>query len=134
MTTTFVGALSLRGIEAPMMLDGPMHGEAFAAYVEQCLAPLLCTGDVVIMDNLSSHKGERVRQAIERQGARLLFLPPYSPDFNPIEMAFSKIKALLRKAAARTHEALVDAVRTAIDAIAPTEANNFFTAAGYQPD
>lgn len=130
-----------------MMLDGPMHGEAFTAYVEQCLVPILNAGDAVIMDNLSSHKGERVRLAIERKGARLLFLPPYSPDFNPpygdchqspagqrIEMAFSKIKALLRKAAARTHEALVDAVRTSIDAIAPTEAANFFIAAGYQPD
>lgn len=134
MTTTFVGALSLRGIEAPMMLDGPMYGEAFVAYVEQCLAPILRAGDIVIMDNLSSHKGERVRQAIEKQGARLLFLPPYSPDFNPIEMAFSKIKALLRKAAARTYDALVDAMRTAIDAIAPSEATNFFSAAGYQPD
>lgn len=134
MTTTFVGALSLRGIEAPMMLDGPMHGEAFTAYVEQCLVPILNAGDTVIMDNLSSHKGERVRLAIERKGAKLLFLPPYSPDFNPIEMAFSKIKALLRRAAARTHDALVGAVRTAIDAIAPTEATNFFTAAGYQPD
>ena len=80
MTTTFVGALSLRGIEAPMVLDGPMHGEAFAAYVEQFLAPILRTGDVVIMDNLSSHKGARVRQAIEQRGATLLFLPPYSPD------------------------------------------------------
>jgi transposase len=134
MTTTFVGALSLWDIEAPMMLDGPMHGEAFAAYAERCFAPILRAGDVVVRDNLSSHKGERVRQAIERQGARLLFLPPYSPDFNPIEMAFAKVKALLRKAAARTQDALVDAVRSSIDAIAPAEAANFFTAAGYQPD
>ena len=117
-----------------MVLDGPMHGEAFAAYVEQFLAPILRTGDVVIMDNLSSHKGARVRQAIEQRGATLLFLPHYSPDFNPIEMAFSKIKALLRKAAARTHNALVEAVRAAIDAIAPHEAANFFTAAGYRPN
>ena len=117
-----------------MMLDGPMHGEAFAAYVEQCLAPILRPGDCVIMDNLSSHKGERVRRAIERRGATLLFLPPYSPDFNPIEMAFAKIKALLCKAAARTQHALADAIRDAINAIAPAEVVNYFTAAGYEPD
>ena len=134
MTTTFVGALSMRGIEAPMMLDGPMHGEAFAAYAEQYLAPILRPGDFVIMDNLSSHKGERVRRAIERQGATLLFLPPYSPDLNPIEMAFAKIKALLCATAARTYEALVDAVRDAINSIAPAEAVNYFTAASYEPD
>jgi transposase InsO family protein len=96
--------------------------------------PVLRPGDVVITDNLSSHKSERARRAIERRGAKLLFLPPYSPDFNPIEMAFAKVKALLCKAAARTYEALLDAVRNAIDTIAPAEAANFFTAAGYEPD
>ena len=117
-----------------MMLDETMQGEAFTSYAEQCLEPLLCAGEVVRMDHLSSHKSERVRQAIERQGARLLFLPSYSPDFNSIEMAFSKLKVLLCKAAARTHDALVEAVRTAIAAIPSKEATNFFTAAGYQPD
>lgn len=97
-TTTFTAGLRLCGIAAPMLLDGPMNGPAFLAYTEQVLAPELRPGDIVVMDNLPSHKIGGVREAIERAGARLLFLPPYSPDFNPIEMAFSKLKALLRKA------------------------------------
>jgi transposase len=105
-TTTFVAGLRLTGIVAPMVLDGPINGEAFRAYVEQFLVQELKPGDIVVMDNLGSHKGEAVRKAIEAAGARLLFLPPYSPDFNPIEKAFSKLKALLRKAAERTVDGL----------------------------
>ena len=99
-TTTFVGALRLEGMTAPMVLDGAMHGAAFLAYVEQVLVPTLSPGDIVIMDNLSAHKSPAVRHAIEAAGAELRFLPPYSPDFNPIEMAFSKLKAFLKKTAA----------------------------------
>ena len=133
-TTTFVGALRLGGMTAPMVLDGPMHGDAFLAYVDQVLAPTLNPGDVVIMDNLPAHKSARIRDAIERTGARLRFLPPYSPDFNPIEMAFAKLKALLRKAAPRTIEALWAAIGEAIDRFTPIECQNFFTAAGYEPE
>lgn len=133
-TTTFVGALRLSGVAAPMTLDGAMTGMAFEAYVKQVLGPTLSPGDIVIMDNLPAHKPGAIRDAIEKAGGSLLFLPPYSPDFNPIEMAFSKIKALLKKAAARKLEDLWDAVAAAIDAITPTEARNFFTAAGYEPE
>ena len=108
-TTTFVGALRLEGMTAPMVLDGAMHGAAFVAYVEQVLAPTLSPGDIVIMDNLPAHKPVAVGQAIEAAGAELRFLPPYSPDFNPIEMAFSKLKAFLKKTAARTIDDLWDA-------------------------
>ena len=93
-TTTFVGALTLRGFIAPFVLDGPIDRNAFETYVNKVLVPELTTGDIVVMDNLSSHKGTRVREMIEAAGAKLLYLPPYSPDFNPIEMAFSKLKAL----------------------------------------
>jgi len=132
-TTTFVAGLRLSGIDAPMVIDGPINGDAFRAYVERVLAPTLHPGDVVIMDNLGSHKGAAVRQAIEAAGAELRFLPPYSPDFNPIEMAFAKLKAHLRKAAARTRDALWDAVGNALDAFTPLECANYFTAAGYEP-
>lgn len=108
-----------------------MNGPAFLAYAEQVLAPELRPGDIVVMDNLPSHKISGVREAIERAGARLLFLPPYSPDFNPIEMAFSKFKALLRKAAARTVDDLWSAVAQCLNAFAPAECANYFTAAGY---
>lgn len=117
-----------------MVIDGPINGESFLAYIRQVLVPVLSTDDVVIMDNLGSHKGAAVRAVIEAAGARLLFLPPYSPDFNPIENAFSKLKALLRKAAARTRDALWDAVATALDAFTPSECRNYFTAAGYEPE
>jgi transposase len=133
-TTTFVGGLRLSGMTAPMVLDGPMTGAWFLAYVEQVLVPTLKPGDLVILDNLPAHKGAATRQAIEAVGARLLFLPPYSPDFNPIENAFSKLKALLRKAAARTVDELWRAIGSAIDAFTPTECANYFTAAGYEPD
>src|SRR5688500_217987 len=105
-TTTFVAGLRLSGLVAPMVLDGPINREAFQAYVDQVLVPELSPGDVVVMDNLSSHKRPAVRRAIEAAGATLLYLPPYSPDFNPIENAFAKLKALLRKAAERTVGAL----------------------------
>lgn len=130
-TTTFVAGLRLGGIEAPMVVDGPINGEFFLAYVRRVLVPVLRPGDRVIMDNLGSHKGAAVRAAIEAAGAELRFLPAYSPDLNPIENAFSKLKALLRKAAARTRDALWTAVAAAIDAFTPAECENYFTAAGY---
>ena len=130
-TTTFVGALRLEGITAPMILDGAMHGTAFLAYVEQVLAPTLSPGDIVIMDNLPAHKPLAVRHAIEATGADLHFLPPYSPDFNPIEMAFSKLKAFLKKSAARTVDDLCDAIAHGIQTFTPKECQNYFAAAGY---
>ena len=117
-----------------MLLDGPMHGAAFLAYVEQVLAPELKPGDIVVMDNLPAHKVKGVRQGIEVAGATLLYLPPYSPDFKPIEMAFSKLKAALRKAAARTIDELWQTIAEAIDDFTPTQCQNFFTAAGYEPE
>jgi len=133
-TTTFVAGLRLTGMVAPMVLDGPINGHAFQAYVDQILVPELGPGDIVIMDNLGSHKGRSVRAAIEAAGAILFYLPPYSPDFNPIENAFSKLKALLRKAAERTVDALWDTIGTLIPAFTPIECANFFAAAGYEPD
>lgn len=133
-TTTFVGALRLSGVTAPMTLDGAMNGAAFLAYVEQALLPTLRPGDIVVMDNLPAHKPPAVREAIERAGAELRFLPSYSPDFNPIELAFSKIKGLLKKAAARTLPDLWDAIRDAIDAISTNDCRSFFTATGYEPE
>ena len=130
-TTTFVGALRLHGMTAPMVLDGAMHGAAFLAYVEQVLVPTLAPGDIVVMDNLPAHKPVAVRHAIEAAGAELRFLPPYSPDFNPIEMAFSKLKAFLKKIAARTVDELWDAIAKAIDTFTPSECQNYFAAAGY---
>lgn len=132
--TTFVAGLRLCGMVAPMVLDGPINGVAFQAYVDQVLVPTLAPGDIVVMDNLGSHKGEGVRKAIEAAGARLLYLPPYSPDFNPIENAFSKLKALLRKAAERTVDALWDRIGALLEAFSPKECANFFAAAGYEPD
>ncbi len=117
-----------------MVLDGPMNGDAFRAYVEQVLVPELSEGDVVIMDNLPAHKVTGIRQAIENAGAKLQYLPPYSPDFNPIEMAFSKLKALLRKAAARTINELWEIIGNLIDTFTPQECHNYFEAAGYDHD
>jgi transposase len=114
-----------------MLLDGPMHGTAFVAYVEKVLLPELREGDIVVMNNLASYKMAGVRQLIESVGATLLYLPPYSPDFNPIEMAFSKLKAALRKAAARTMTDLWDAIALAIKTFSPTDCENYFAAAGY---
>lgn len=133
-TTTFTAGLRLSGMAAPMLLDGPMNGPAFLAYAEQVLAPELRPGDIVIMDNLPAHKISSVRDAIEKIGARLLFLPPYSPDFNPIEMAFSKLKALLRKAAARTVDELWSVVADCLSAFTAEECRHYFEAAGYDPD
>ncbi len=133
-TTTFTGALRLSGMTAPMVLDGPMNGPAFLAYVEQVLVPTLQPGDIVVMDNLPAHKPGGVRAAIERAGAALLYLPPYSPDLNPIENAFAKLKALLRKAAARTIEELWTAIGNALAAFSPDECASYFTTAGYEPE
>ena len=132
-TTTFTAGLRLGGITAPMVLDGPMYGDAFIAYVEQVLVPELTKGDIVIMDNLPSHKVTGVRKAIEKAGARLLYLPPYSPDFNPIEMAFSKLKAFLRKAAARTIDELWQVISESLHDFTEEECRNYFKAAGYGP-
>ena len=133
-TTTFVAGLRHTGMVAPMVLDGPIDGATFRAYVERVLVPELRPGDVVILDNLGSHKGPHVRAAIEAAGARLLHLPPYSPDFNPIEQAFAKLKALLRKAAERTVGGLWDAIASILDAFTPAECANYFAAAGYDAD
>ena len=130
-TTTFVGALRLEGMTAPMVLDGAMHGAAFLAHVEQVLVPTLISGDIVIMDNLPAHKSAAVRHSIQAAGAELRFLPPYSPDFNPIEMAFSKLKAFLKKTAARTVVDLWDAIAIGINTFTSTECQNYFAAAGY---
>ena len=133
-TTTVVAGLTTRGMIAPFVLSGPINRDAFEAYVEKVLVPELRPGDIVIMDNLSSHKSPKTRALIEAAGASLLFLPPYSPDFNPIENAFAKLKALLRKAAERTVEALWDAIGRPMDAFTPTECANYFSACGYDPD
>ncbi|MGA7675298.1 MAG: IS630 family transposase, partial [Rhizomicrobium sp.] len=134
MTTTFVGGLTLSGMCAPMLLDGPMDGEAFLAWCELMLGPNLRPGDIVVMDNLPAHKVAGVREAIKATGATLLYLPPYSPDFNPIENGFSKLKAHVRKAAAHTQEALYAAVACALKTFQPDECANFFAHAGYDLD
>lgn len=133
-TTTFTGALRLTGMTAPFVYDGAMNGNVFLAYVEQVLVPTLEAGDIVVMDNLPAHKAAGVRDAIEAAGASLLYLPPYSPDFNPIENAFAKLKALLRAKAERTVTALWDAVGPLLNLFTPAECANYFKAAGYDPD
>lgn len=133
-TTTFTGALRLSGMTAPMVLDGPMNAEAFHASVTQILLPTLRPGDIVVMDNLPAHKGHAIRRSIEAAGASLRFLPPYSPDMNPIENAFSKLKAILRKAAARTIDDLWTVIGNAIPTFSAGECAAYFTAAGYEPD
>lgn len=130
-TTTFVAGLRSDGIAAPLVIDGAMNGELFLAYVEQQLAPTLQPGDVVVMDNLPAHKVKGVRQAIEAVGARVAYLPPYSPDFNPIEQAFAKLKWLLRSAAQRTVEGLHLAIAETIEKFPPTECQNYFRNSGY---
>ena len=132
MTTTFVAALRHDEITAPCVFDGPMNGASFLTYVEQFLVPTLRNGDVVIMDNLASHKVAGVRQAIERAGATLRYLPAYSPDFNPIEQAFAKLKAALRKAAARTLEALIEAIANALATFTSEECENYIANSGYR--
>ena len=130
-TTTFIAGLRVNDLTAPMVLDGPMDGPAFLAYVQQLLCPTLAPGDIVIADNLSSHKVTGVREAIEATGATLRYLPPYSPDLNPIEHLFSKLKALLKKAAHRTVDALWNEIGTLLDTFSPTECANYFAACGY---
>ena len=130
-TTTFVAGLRATGIVAPFVLDGPINRVAFETYVAKVLVPELRLGDVVVMDNLSSHKGSRVRALIEAAGASLMYLPAYSPDLNPIEMAFAKLKALLRSAAERTVDALWERIGSLIDAFAPDECARYFKTAGY---
>lgn len=130
-TTAFVAALRYRQLTAPMLTDGPMDGDVFLAYVEHFLCPTLRPGDIVVLDNLSSHKVAGVREAIESAGATLRPLPPYSPDLNPIENLFAKLKALLRKAATRTLDALWLEVGSLLNAFSPTECANYFAASGY---
>ena len=131
-TTTFVAGLRSAGVIAPCVLDGPMTGEVFRAYVEQMLAPSLRRGDVVVMDNLPAHKVAGVREALKAAGASLLYLPPYSPDLNPIEQLFAKLKALLRKAAARTRDALWHTIDAVLDAFTPAECHNYLVNSGYE--
>jgi transposase len=130
-TTTFVAGLTTRGMVAPFVLDGPINRNAFETYVERVLVPELRKGDIVAMDNLSSHKGSRTRQMIEAADASLLHLPPYSPDFNLIENAFAKLKALLRRAAERIVGGLWAAIGRMVDLFTPAECRNYFSAAGY---
>jgi transposase len=130
-TTTFVGGLRLTGFTAPLVVDGPMNGKTFLSYVEQQLAPTLQPGDVVVMDNLAAHKVSGVQQAIEAAGARLIYLPPYSPDFNPIEQAFAKLKWLLRSAAQRTIDGLEQAIADALERFSQAECRNYFRHSGY---
>ena len=130
-TLTFLAALRHDRIDAPAVIDGPINGLSFLAYVEQLLIPTLKPGDIVILDNLGSHKGEAVRKAVRAAGARLLFLPPYSPDLNPIELAFAKLKAHLRTATARTFRPLVKKLNAALDTFLPSHCANFFTHCHY---
>lgn len=131
-TNSFIGALTVDGLKSPALFDGAMNGETFAAYAEQCLAPELKPGDIVIADNLPAHKNAAAREAIERAGATLVFLPPYSPDFNPIEQYFSKFKAYMKKAAARTEEAMHEAVKKAIQQFKVEEFTNYIVNSGYK--
>jgi transposase len=130
-TLTFIAALRHDRIDAPFVLDGPINGRYFLAYVEQFLVPTLMPGDIVIMDNLGSHKGAAIHQAIRAAGARLFFLPPYSPDLNPIEQVFAKLKSLLRKAGERSSEATWMRIGSLLDAFHPQECSNYFRNAGY---
>jgi transposase len=130
-TTTFVAALRLDRIDAPWLLEGPIDGESFRTYVERVLVPTLRKGDIVIMDNLGSHKGKAVRDLIRAAGAKLFFLPKYSPDLNPIEQVFAKLKHLLRKAAARTIESICTAIGEILGAFTAEECANYFRNSGY---
>jgi len=130
-TTTFIAGLRQEGLTAPLVADGPMDGEMFLAYVKDFLCPTLKPGDIVIADNLSSHKVTGVREAIQAVGARIVYLPPYSPDLNPIEQVFAKLKTLLRKAAKRSVDALWHCIGDLLDRFSPQECKNYFTAAGY---
>lgn len=130
-TLTFVAALRHDGITAPWVLDGPMNGASFLLYVERVLVPTLAPGDIVVMDNLSSHKSRAAHAAIRKAGAHRLLLPPYSPDLNPIEQVFAKLKHLLRKAEQRTIETVIACIGTLLDAFTPQECANYLINAGY---
>lgn len=130
-TTTLLAALGLDGVRCSMLTDGPINADAFEAFVEQVLVPQVHPGDVVVMDNLGSHKRFRTRELIESAGAKLVFLPPYSPDLNPIERVFAKIKHLLRSLACRTQETLWNAMQSVLDLITPADAANCFRHCGY---
>lgn len=131
-TSTFVAALRWDGVLAPAVLDGPINGRSFTAYVEQILVPTLKAGDIVVLDNLGSHKGKAARAAIEKVGATVRFLPPYSPDLNPIEQVFAKLKALLRRASPRDREALWKSIGKLLDRFSEDECRNYITHAGYR--
>jgi len=131
--TTFLAGLDRNGIVAPFVVDQPMNRDIFTQYVRQYLAPEIGLGDIVICDNLSSHKGAEAARIIADKGATLLFLPPYSPDLNPIEMAFAKLKQLLRKAGERTRDGLWDRIGQLVDLFPPAECQNYFRHAGYEP-
>jgi len=130
-TMTFLAALRCDRVEAPWLIDGPINSERFLLYVEKVLVPTLKPGDIVIMDNLGSHRGKAVRRAIRAAGAYLFFLPKYSPDLNPIEQLFAKLKHWLRKAAKRTVEAVANAIGPILNAVSSAECNNYFVNAGY---
>jgi transposase len=132
-TMTFIAALRHDRVDAPWLIDGPVNAERFRLYVEQVLAPTLCPDDIVVMDNLGSHKSKAVRRAIRATGAKLFLLPKYSPDLNPIEMLFSKLKHWLRHAAGRSLDAVCSALRDLLSAIPATECRNYFIKAGYDP-
>ena len=131
MTTTLIAALGIGGMRCSTVVDGAVNGDVFEAFVEHVLVPELRSGDIVVMDNLSSHKRVRIRELIEQAGAELRFLPPYSPDMNPIEMVFSKIKQLLQTLAHRTKDALWGSMQSVLDAVTPSDADNCFRHAGY---
>ena len=130
-TMTFIAALRCDRIDAPCVFDGPINGQGFVDYVEQCLVPVLKPGDIVILDNLSSHKAKAARKAIRAAGAKMLFLPPYSPDLNPIEQVFSKLKHMMRKAAERTRDTVWRKIGQLIDLFPPEECANYFRNSGY---
>ena len=131
-TTTFIAALRTDGLRAPMVIDGAINGRIFRAYIQQVLVPTLSSGDLVVMDNLAAHKVAGVREAIEAVGARVLYLPPYSPDFNPIEMVFAKFKGLIRSAAERTVDGLWRLCGQLLDRFTPTECHNYLRHCGYR--
>ena len=131
-TSTFLAALRWDGVTAPAVFDGPINGVSFTAYVERNLAPTLQPGDVVVLDNLGSHKGKAVREAIERAGAQIRFLPPYSPDLNPIEQVFAKLKTMIRREAPRTRQTLWRCIGKLLDRFSIAECQNYITDAGYR--
>ncbi len=130
-TSTLIGALDRRGLRCSAVVDGPVNADVFAAFVDQVLAPELNRGDIVVMDNLSSHKNARIGRSIQARGATLIYLPPYSPDLNPIEMIFSKIKQTLRGLALRTQDALWGSMQSVLDRVTPSDAANCFAHCGY---